>query len=99
VARFLWIKTGSNQLSRYCSRSVVDVPPSCPPERQIIFSGMPFAAIPLAFACACPRGKSESCSPWLSRVGAVIRLSTPAGLEAARSDRIDASGSPVVAAC
>ena len=56
-------RTGSNQACRWLTRSAVTVSPSCPPERQITLTGVPFAAIPLALASACPRGRASPAHP------------------------------------
>ena len=50
--------------------------PSWPPDRQITLTGVPWAAIPRALASASVSGNSESCSPWMSSVGAVIEART-----------------------
>ena len=57
-----------------------DADESWPPANQTTFTGVPFAAMPRALASAWPRPNSESWVPWISRVGASIRSSTPAGL-------------------
>ena len=93
------IKIGSNQARRVLVSSPVDVPPSCPPERQMTLTGVPVAAIPRALASASPSGNKESCWPCDSRVGAVIRFKIDFGLDAASSASIWASGTPVWAAC
>ena len=65
---------------------------------QTTFTGVPFAAIPRALASACPRPKSESWVPWISRVGASIRFRTPAGLLRSRTAAISGVSVPVAAA-
>ena len=56
-------------------REVASSPPrdesSWPPRRHTTLTGVPFAAMPRAFASASLSGNSESCSPWVSRVGRV----------------------------
>ena len=71
---------------------------SWPPLRQTTLTGVPFALMPRAFASASLSGNSESCSPWVSRVGAWMWFRTPAGLACAISVRIAAFGLPVRAA-
>src|SRR6266511_837808 len=61
-----------------CARSP---PASCPPPDQYTLTGVPVAAMPRALASASDSGNSVSVSPWTSRVGAVIRSSTGAGLD------------------
>ncbi len=81
-----------------CVSALVPTPPSWPPLNQTTFTGVPFAAIPRAFASASLSGNSESASPWMSRVGAEIRFSTLEGLERASSESIADVGRPVTAA-
>ena len=59
-------KASSNQLRAAASAVPVPPPVSWPPVRQTTFTGVPVAAIPLAFASASLSGNSESCSPWLT---------------------------------
>jgi hypothetical protein len=53
--------------------------------------------MPRALASASDSGKSVSTAPWMSSVGALILLSTGAGLERSSSAVVAASGVPVVA--
>jgi hypothetical protein len=81
------------------SRAGSAVPPSWPSPSQTSRTGVPAAAIARALASASESGNSESYSPWISRVGAVIRLSTRAGLDAASRSSRRWDGRPVLAAC
>ena len=73
--------------------------PSWPPDRQMTCTGVRLAAIPLALASASESGNRESCSPWISSVGAAMCVSTLAGLDAPSSACVVASGCPACAAC
>ncbi len=81
------------------SRSASSRPPSWPPPYQTTLTGVPCAAIPRALASASDSGNSESASPWTSRVGAVIRSSTVAGLDSCSRASALGVASPVVATC
>ena len=85
--------TWSNQANAADSATSVPLPVSCPPRRHSTDTGVPCAAMPRALASASLSGNSESCSPWVSSVGASMRLSTPAGLDWSSRVRIDGSGS------
>ncbi len=93
-----WKSNHSVVSSRSRPASASEPEESWPPVYQTIFTGVPLAAMPRAFASASVSGKSVSASPWMSSVGAVIRSRTDAGLD--RSSRAAVSGEsrPVVAA-
>ena len=79
--RSLSLRTWSNHERAAVSATSVPPPVSCPPVRQSTDTGVPCAAMPRALASASLKGKSESCSPWVSRVGAAMRFNTLTGLD------------------
>ena len=59
---------------------------------QATRTGVPLAAMARALASASDSGNKLSAPPWINRVGAVTRSSTPAGLDS--RSRATAAGSP-----
>jgi hypothetical protein len=68
-----------------------------PPGIHTILAGAPLAVTPASLASAWSRSNRVSLSPWISRVGTLMRAITLAGLEAAMSARALGGATPVSA--
>ncbi len=87
----------NHAVTRSSTRVLLSCPPSWPAPNQSTATGAPFAATAFAIRSPWSSGNSESCCPWTTSVGTLIRSATEDGLDRSSTCTAAASGRPAAA--